>query len=123
MPNRSIVPNVLQKNLYQAEGAIADANTESVDVRGFDAVSLLFLIGSTVNAGFEIALEDSDDNTTFTAVDADYIIGDVTADSETAQQIGYVGGKRYLRAAMTIPGASDLSVAALLAYPSQAKVQ
>lgn len=53
------------------------------------------------------SIQESDDNTTFTAVAAGDLIGVPAAlASNVIQKIGYMGRKRYVRALVTVAGAT-----------------
>ena len=69
---------------------VHDGNA-SVDVRDFDSV---LAVSAT-----EITLEESDDDSTFTAVDADdLIVPEGGQEQEGAFTVGYRGNARYLQA-------------------------
>ena len=97
----------------------AAANGTGVDLKGFEEATAIVDVGAegdTLSSSvyFEVSLEHSDDDSTYTdCVQADVINGTIAAggiwlkldgttggDPDTAGgdwQIGYVGGKRYLR--------------------------
>lgn len=83
-----------------------------VDLKGYDAVTFMFITGTVTDAGtadgFTIKLQESD-----TTADADFTdvatadhsgtlaVTDDTADTAPIGQIRYTGGKRYVRAVAT----------------------
>ena len=97
----------------------AAANGTGVDLAGFESAMAVVNVGAegdTLAAGlnFQISLEHSDDDSTYTdCVQADIVDGTMAADgvwlildgtaggnpdtTGSIHQVGYVGGKRYVR--------------------------
>lgn len=100
----------------------ADVNGTGVDLIGFNSATVVVasgVEGVTLSGSvfFEIILEDSDDDSTYTAVTSNASVtnGSVSstgvfltlnANGETPQvsEIGYIGGKRYIRAVIDQTG-------------------
>jgi len=100
----------------------ADANGTGVDLQGFESAMAVVdtgVEGDTLSSSVKIdfKLEDSDDDSTYSAVTSALHVTDGTVDSngifltlddnaETPQvtSIGYVGGKRYLRVVADFTG-------------------
>ena len=100
----------------------ADANGTTVDTQGFESV--MFVVNSGIEGDtlsgsvkFDFILQESDDDSTFTAVtsstsvtegsvDGSGIFLTLDANGETPQtsQIGYIGGKRYVRVKIDATG-------------------
>lgn len=85
----------------------------AVDLTGCSEYTVLVLPGAVTDGTHTITLEDSPDNTTFTAVDPSLIIGTpsnaltpVTNANAGVQKLRYVGAQRYLRAKVAISGAT-----------------
>jgi hypothetical protein len=86
--------------------------SEKLDLLGYESAMLALMIGANTDADatFAVLIEDSPDNTTFTAVSDDYLIGTEAlagftfADDNETRKIGYVGTHRYLRATVTPTG-------------------
>lgn len=82
------------------------------DLKGYDGAMLAINIGANTdaNATFAVLIEDSDDNSTFTAVADEYLNGTEALagfafdDDNELRKIGYVGIKRYLRGTITPTG-------------------
>jgi hypothetical protein len=80
-----------------------------VDVQGCGSLSLCIVTGtlSDADATFTLLMEESDDNSTFTAVVDNDLIGTEAlasfdyADDGVTFWIGYKGAKRYVRATVT----------------------
>jgi hypothetical protein len=111
----------------------ASANGTSIDraQSGADFQDALVIVstGAITDGTHTVAVQESDDNSTFTAVaDAD-LQGTEPAigqdDDNAVFVIGYVGSARYLRVAVTVAGASTGGVygaTVVLANPRNAPV-
>ncbi|MFA5897883.1 MAG: hypothetical protein WC829_02095 [Hyphomicrobium sp.] len=105
--------------------------SQKLDLLGFEGAMLSINIGANTDADatFVVLMEDSPDNTTFTAVDDAYLTGtEILAgfqfdDDNESRKIGYVGTQRYLRATITPANnaAGNIFVSAMwiLGYPSR----
>jgi|TARA_R100000084_G_scaffold107040_2_gene66243 hypothetical protein len=100
----------------------ADANGTGVDLQGFESAMVVVNTGAegdtlSGSVKFDFILEDSDDDSTYTAVtsstsvtegsvDSSGIFLTLDANGETPQisQIGYIGGKRYIRCKIDATG-------------------
>ena len=100
----------------------SDANGTGVDLQGFESATVVIDMGaegitlSSTNK-IEIELEHSDDNSTFTDVtssadvigatpDSSGVIAtfDDPAEAPAIASVGYIGGKRYIRAVANFSG-------------------
>lgn len=97
---------------FPPKAAVTDntAQVSSVaDAKGYSSVTLAITSGtlSDADATFTLLIEDSDDNSTFTAVDDAYLNGTEVLgsfqfdDDNECRKIGYTGIKRYVRATVT----------------------
>lgn len=90
----------------------ASANGTGVDLQGYQGAMAALTTGVITDGTHTVALEESDDNSVFTAVAAADLIGAFTAlttaasDDNSVQRVGYIGNKRYIRAAVTVAGAT-----------------
>jgi len=104
----------------------AAANGTGVDLQGYESATVLVDVGAegdtlSSSVHFEVSLEESDDNSTFTdVVQADIIDGTIAAggiflkldgttggDPDSAGgifRVGYVGNKRYVRVVLAKTG-------------------
>lgn len=92
----------------------ADASGTGVDLYGYNAAVVLFEFGAsgdTLSGTVKVAglVEESDDNSTFTAVaDADLIgtepLVDDPAEDALTYKVGYKGSKRYIRGSFDFTG-------------------
>ena len=99
----------------------ADADGESVDLRGADGAVVVVSVGAitgSVNATTAFVLEESDDGTTFTDVaDADIQGEEPTGTAITANtafQFGYIGDARYIRVSSVKGGETNLAASAMV---------
>jgi hypothetical protein len=89
----------------------ASANGTGVDLRGFDGAFALIETGVITDGSHTFEVQESDDNSTFTAVaDADLqgsepAVG--STDDNSVYRVGYRGTRRYLRVAVTVSGATS----------------
>lgn len=81
----------------------------SVDVAEATSVTLIIDVQTAGSVG-SFAIQESDDNSSFTAVDAEDIIGTLDLSETGTQLIGYRGYKRYVK--VVAPGAGGATIAA-----------
>ena len=95
----------------KTEGLTGDVTTGSgVDLQGFEGATFHIQLGTIVHADSTgaITFEESDDDSSYSAVAAADIIGDdvvsalVVATSGANRKKGYIGTKRYVRAKATV---------------------
>lgn len=112
------------KDLYNNIGATislapaaktASANGTGVDLQGFDSAVVLIEVGAWTDGSHAFEVQESDDNSTFTAVaDADLQgaepVVDGATDDDQIYKIGYTGSKRYIRAVTTVSGTTTGAV-------------
>jgi hypothetical protein len=130
---RDIANGLNLQPAFTPKAAVTD-NTPQVSIVcdriGYGAVALALITGvlTDADATFTVLVEDSDDNSTYTAVDDAYLNGtevlasfDQSADN-VCRKIGYTGNKRYIRATVTPAGnAGNLFMAGtwILGYPAR----
>ena len=105
-------------------GTIATDTTTTgnvIDTQGFESVTFGLITGTVTDGDYTIALLDSADNTTYTAVTDANLLGteagaSFTADTDddSISKLGYIGIKRYVRA--DIVSANTTSGAVIGAY-------
>lgn len=104
--NIKVMPSLAPASLTAA------ANGDGIDLLGFDAACVEFNAGAIggTTPSFTFEVQESDDNTTFTAVAAADLQGTapvVTTTNAGVTVVGYLGAKRYIRAvAKTVSGTS-----------------
>lgn len=107
----------------------ASATGASVDLSGFNGAEVFVVSGTITDGTHAFKLQDSDDNTTFADVPASGLLGTAptfgaTSDDAIAR-FGYIGGKRYVRVAVTVSGATSgglYGAIVVRGYPTHAPV-
>lgn len=99
---------------------------------GCDYQSALVVVvtGTITDGTHTVEVQDSDDNTTFTAVADAYLQGAepaiVAADDNKVFEVGYIGLRRYLRVVVTVSGSpatgGAIGAAVVLGDPAVAPV-
>lgn len=89
-------------------GRSASADGASADLKGFRSAMVIIDSDAWTKGSHVFSLDESDDDSTWTAVAAADYSGSVTidgaADDDQAYVIGYYGSKRYLRVALDVTG-------------------
>lgn len=109
---RDLMDRVHVAAAFAPAAAVTD-NTAFVstvaDLKGYGSCMLAMITGTNADADatYTVLIEDSDDNSSFSAVDDTYLNGTEAlaaftfADDGEPRKIGYTGLKRYLRATVT----------------------
>ena len=91
----------IKPHAITADGTV---NGDSVDTLGFDAVMFGFKSGTLTDGTHTVSLQESSDNSTWTAVDSSFIQGEAIfalTDDDTKKAVGYIGKERYARYQIT----------------------
>lgn len=128
--------NELRISFAETLSGVTPSTPAAVDATGFNSVTYFVTTGTVTDAGtvdgitFEV--QESDDDSTYTAVaDADLIglesglsIVSDAADNQVVGKIGYAGAKRYTKLVATGTTGTNavVSAYALLGHPSTAPV-
>lgn len=108
MTTRDLNDVSVAQSISAAAAKTATVTGSSVDLRGYNSARVEFLTGVITDGSWLPSLEESDDDSTFTAVSSDDILGTLSAitavSPEAAQQQScrYRGTKRYIRAKYTL---------------------
>ncbi len=89
----------------------ATAMGTGVDLQGHNSAMVIFNFGTWTDGSHTPSLQHSQDNSTYVTCDTNSLNGAFVAvssgaGSNTIQKIGYTGGYRYIRAVMTVAGAT-----------------
>lgn len=106
---RDMMNNIDLLYAFPPKAAVTDGTAQVstvADLAGYQAATLVLVTGTLTDADatWTVLLEESADNSTFTAVaDVDLIgtealAGFTFADDNECRKLGYIGNKRYLRA-------------------------
>lgn len=106
----------LASTLDTAQSIVPSVRTSSVNGTGVDLANYsgnMFFVGFGVvtDGTFTPKLQDSPDNSTFTDVAAADQVGTFTAVTSSSggsaqQEVGYIGGQRYVRVVITVATAT-----------------
>ena len=101
----------------------------SIDTKGFESLTLFVELGARTDGTFLPLVQDSDDNSTFTDVIDQFLIGTEAEASlntaNTVKSIGYVGKKRYVKLSIVssaVTSGATASATAILANASKRPV-
>mgnify|MGYP000966908131 CR=1 FL=1 len=86
----------------------ASVNGTGVDLQVYDG-AVVIVTGDTVTDGTHTPkVQESDDNSSYTDVAAADLVGTalVAITAASVQKVSYVGAKRYIRAVVTVAGAT-----------------
>ena len=122
MPRKDMANNIAVTQILDPATTTATVNTSGVDTAGTNGAMISVLIGESgdtlsTSVKWDLILQDSDDNSTFSAVTDDkfttfasvdssgiYATIDGAADDDASYPVGYIGPKRYFRVACTKTG-------------------
>ena len=83
----------------------ASANGTGVDLQFYEGALVVFGCGANTDGTHTPSLQESSDNSTWTAVAAADQLGTLAAlTANTRQQVGYRGTLRYIRGVVTVTG-------------------
>jgi len=90
----------------------ANANGTGVDLQGFEAATVIVDVGAITDGTHVVSLEESDDDSTYSAVAAADLLGSFPASlsANSVYKVGYRGSKRYIRAVTAVSGATNGAV-------------
>lgn len=85
----------------------SSANGSGVDLANCDSAVIVFHAGTITDGTHTPKVQESDDNATFTDVAAADLIGTLSnITSNSMQRVSYIGSKRYVRAVVSVTGAT-----------------
>lgn len=116
MALRDLTNNLNVEESIRPQVATGAVNGQTIDTRGSDSVMIAVSIGAITGSSGDatVTLEESEDDSTWTDVADDDIIGtEPTLAANTAYQFGYSGSQRYVRAVFALGGETDVAVAAV----------
>ena len=108
MATRDLVNGVgVDNSIAPVGNRNASVNGASADLRGFDSAMATFVAGTITDGTHTPKLQDSPDNSAWTDVAAADQQGTLVAiTASSLQKVGYIGDKRFLRAVVTVSGAT-----------------
>lgn len=107
MPNRQLSSRISAAQSLTPAARTASATGTGVDLAGYHAVAIYIVAGTITDGTHTPVVQESDDNITFTNVAAEDLQGTLAnIASNTVQEIGYIGSKRYIRVNVNVTGAT-----------------
>ncbi len=112
MALRDLLRNTLvTTSLAPAARTNGTSNGTGVDLRGFDAAVISVAFGAYTDGTHTPSVQHSVDGTTYTNVapadlDGAFTVVNNAGGANTIQSAGYIGSQRYVRAVMTVSGAT-----------------
>lgn len=123
---RDLHSNILAIAAHAPAVVSATASGASADLQGFKSAAIVVNTGAIAGAGdFAASVEESDNDSDWTAVVAADLLGAALPDTLAAAsvyQIGYRGTKRYIRVPLTKAGGTSIAagVTVIKGHPDNA---
>jgi hypothetical protein len=123
---RDLKSNIKRVPTLAPQSATAAVNGTGVDHAGFESAVMSFNCGAIggTTPSFTLEVQESDDNSTFTAVADKDLLGAepvITANNAGVFSVGYMGVKRYIRGVVkTVAGTSPtllIEASVILGHP------
>jgi hypothetical protein len=120
MPNREEIHNCVEKLLTPTATSTGTVTSTSLNTLGFDSAHFNLHFGATAPAPTSVTIEESDDNSSFTAAPAASVVDDAgTHAVSTTRRLAYVGNKQYARVVVVQSASTILTISGHLGYASQ----
>lgn len=129
MAVRDLVHNLfVTPTVHPSSRVNGTSNGVAVDLRGFDSAVIMVAFGSWTDGTHTPSIQHSVDGVTYNTCAASDLDGTLTAVNSSAgankaQQIGYIGNRRYIRAVMTVTGATTGAVSQAAVITGTARMQ
>lgn len=108
MANRQLSSRISVATTLAPAVRTAAATGVAVDLAGYHAAAIEALVGTITDGTHTLTVQESDDGTTWADVATADLQGSFTAlASGTVQEVGYIGGKRYIRVNAAVTGATS----------------
>ncbi|MBL4744222.1 MAG: hypothetical protein JKX87_06255 [Cycloclasticus sp.] len=106
-----------------AAAITATASGAGIDLQGFNSTVVVFTAGVITDGTHTPKLQESVDNSAWTDVAAGDQVGALVAlTTNSVQKAGYKGNKRYIRAVVTVAGASTGGIYSALVVTGDASL-
>jgi hypothetical protein len=107
MSNRQLSSQISVATVLPPAARTANATGSSVDLADFRSVAVEAIVGIITDGTHALTVEHSDDGSIWSAVPAASLQGSFSnLASNTVQEVGYIGNKRYVRVNSTATGAT-----------------
>jgi hypothetical protein len=125
MASRDLKNNISVVNTLVPATRNAAATGGTVDLLAYEGVAIEAIVGTIADGTHSLAIEHSDDGTTWVTAPANDLQGSfANLASNTNQEVGYIGFKRYLRVNATSSGVTGgaYAVAVVRGFPGSSPV-
>jgi hypothetical protein len=120
MPNREEIHSCVEKLLLATATVTTAQTSATLDTLGFDSAHFNIHYGATAPAPTSIVVNESDDDSIWTAAPATSVIDDGGAHAvSTTRRIAYVGNKRYSQVVVTPNGSTILTISGHVGYAAK----
>jgi hypothetical protein len=107
MATKNLTRRISPKASLVPAARTATANGTGVDLQKFESAAVYFNVGTITDGTHTPKVQESDDNSAWADVAAGDQSGTLAAlASSVDQRVGYLGRKRFLRAVVTVAGAT-----------------
>ena len=115
MASRDLIHNVKAAESLRPAARTATVNGQGVDLAGFDSAMFVVAAGAWTDGSHAITAQESDDNSSYSAVAAADLIGSqptisAAGGGNQVYQWGYRGTKRFVRLVSTVSGTTTGAV-------------
>lgn len=107
MANRQLSSRISVAQSLVPAARTANATGTGIDLAGYHAAAIYIVAGTITDGTHTPIVQESDDNVTYTDVAAEKLqsaLANITSNS--VQEVGYIGNKRYIRINATVAGAT-----------------
>lgn len=115
---RDLVSNIRVVPAVAPAVLTATTPSSAIDLQGAGSAAVLINTGAIVGSGkFAPSLQESTDNSTWSDVAADDILGTLPAElaASSAYKVGYRGTKRYFRVVLTLVSGTSIAASVVVA--------
>jgi hypothetical protein len=108
MASRDLKNNISVVTTLTPSAKTASVTGDTADLHFYEAVAIEAIVGTITDGTHSLTIEESTDGVTFSTVSADFLQGSFSnLASNSVQEIGYLGDKRYIRVNATVTGATS----------------
>lgn len=111
MSMRDLSSNIGPASSIEPDGnRTATTNGTGADLQGYNSAAVIFHFGVVTDGTWTPSVEESDDDSSYSAVASTDLEGSLSAvtssNDQATQKVSYIGTKRYIRAVVTETAAS-----------------
>jgi hypothetical protein len=116
MPNNTDLNNRISASITLSPATRNVAGTGgTVDLNGFGSAAIEAIVGTVTDGTHSLVVQESDDGTTWANVNANDLNGSFSnLASNTIQEVGYMGTKRFIRVNSTSSGTTGAAYSVIV---------